>query len=433
MSCFETFKIQCLVSYRFATDAVRIAIQTIVLPLMIIHILPNNKQDVMLAMVSGISMFIGFPVFLITSWLGDKLSHRFGRRLPYLFCGTGICLIGLYQGISIHTPAELLLASIFLFAGIAMSESAHIALLPELVHRDKLNTTLSWLARWVFLARLISPYIAGYLVLHQAQFLLDKWFHRFVPIRHTDYYYVLIVCILILVLALMNIMIFIREKPVCESLKEKQQKTSLKKILLYPDGMTKRFYYFLLSRTLGYIPIITLPSYLLFYLVYQFHLHTKTAAHWTGVFFVAMTLSAFVATAFYEFFHKRASHLHATKNTIMLALILSLGSVLMLWWLSWSLTFVLFATVIQGLAFGLYYPATLSYGINHIPHVAWRGLFTSLITATTFFAFLFGVVITGCLVHLLQSVFETQKYIVMFAYFTFCTIISIYCMQLAGE
>jgi MFS family permease len=370
--------------YRFASTAVRHAMQIIILPILVLRIAEEAAKGYYLSLVAVCSLSVGFPAFLLAAYLGDVIPWVSIRRRLFIGLGVLICLTGMLISHWIDSTVSLLLASILVFAGISTSESSHSALIPDNMDEADYQRASGWLTQFTFLGSLLGPLLAGAMIDPKINRVLG------VELLSGDRFYLPAVWALggILLLAACINMLFIKESE-RKMGHEVDGERSLKSVLFSSDPKVKRFYIFLVMRCCALLSPITMPGFLLYY--QRDLLKAMDPVRATAVGATLLTLGALLGVLLLA---PRLLRRYSAIRTMAIALFLMAfsltGFAMVMFPFLWCAAITLF-----GVGYGLFFSLSFSFSLNIIPHARWQGLFTSLASSTTFVSYILGMMLAG--------------------------------------
>ncbi|WP_141731854.1 MFS transporter [Oligoflexus tunisiensis] len=370
---------------RFGTTATRVSIQTILLPLVVSQVFGNTEKAAYLSYISVVSLAAGLPVFLGSAYLGDILPLGIYRRRLFMILGTLITLSGIVASSWIDDKSTLTIVGLLIFCGISMTESSHSALIPDNFSSGSYLLASTWLTKFSLLGSLAGPLLAGMLLDHG---LLDTL--RIGPSLQL----VPVSCMLGLLLLSCTWLnsTAIQETSLPRSVTH-GSRHGLKKRLMQLDRPMLRFHFYLVMRTFALLPAMTMPSLLLFFR------QDVTGGHPlrdTVLSILANTAGAVLGIIVLRKTAMRRWHEVRIMQLSLVLMVLSLSG------LGLDILFqkgLWYPTIfLLGIGFSTFFTSSFSYGLHSIPDLRWRGLFSALISATTFIAFLLGMMLVSLII-----------------------------------
>jgi len=373
--------------YRFSSTALRVALQTILLPLAIMQFVSVEEKGLYLGIVCSIAILFAFPFFILSAYWGDILPWPGIRRRLFIVIGAVIVFISLLLFPLVHSLLSLVLYSIFMFIGITSSESVHAALIVDNFHGAKRVIAGQWLSGFMFLGMLLGPLMAS--VLTQAPVLayMDAMMGTDFFVKQPFYLVFSSIAVVTLTCAILNV-VNIREI----SLPKKHAELTM--IEEVKNKKYAHFNLFLILCCFVYMVTISLPNFFLFFakdiLLYP---HPEGLVGVAMVFLTSCSLLGLRSTSWKFIYNK--SDIDKIQMSILIvgvSIIIGMFSVLNV------ASFFLCACVF-GFAYGIFYSVALEFSLKLIPNQKLKGFFMSLSSATTFVSAVLGMFFSGVLLY----------------------------------
>ncbi len=139
----------CLAAYWFATNLLWGALLMIVIPSQMITTLAPRNSAAMLGLLIGLGAIPALVVPLVVGPLSDRCMSRYGRRRPFILCGTIVCIGGLFTLWIGGREAMLWLYFVGYFVtniGNNIATGAYTGMIPDVVPAEQRGVASGWMA-----------------------------------------------------------------------------------------------------------------------------------------------------------------------------------------------------------------------------------------------------------------------------------------------
>ena len=265
----------------------------------------------------------------------------------------------------------------------------------------------------------------GLLTSHKKIKLINGLFHKEI-ISNVNFYIPSVIALMmtIVICALMNIFL-IKECAVIPADHHDSGKR-IWQVLFSFDIKMKCFWIYFLMRCFAALTASTFPGFILYYQRDMISAANPEMA--TAVSFVLLTMGALFGISYIKL--KLIAHYSPIKiitialitmSTAILSFVLVTFTNVLIWYV--AITF-------YGIGYGLFFSISFSYAMTIIPDPKWKGLFTSMVSSTTFVAYILGMAIAGPLLDFFNRYSINMGYGALEIFFIFSLLCAMLLLQL---
>ena len=137
------FALVRLNAYSFGLAGLILAMDTIVVPILVLHVAPEAAKNTLLGAVGLGGLLAGAVVQVPVGWASDRTRSRIGRRLPYLIWGSVFISVGMGALAMPLSYGSLLISWLFIQINSGIAYTPYLASVRELVPSDRLGVSAS--------------------------------------------------------------------------------------------------------------------------------------------------------------------------------------------------------------------------------------------------------------------------------------------------
>ena len=130
-------------AYSFGLAGFVLAMDTAVLPILVLEVVPEGAKNTLLGLVGLAGLIAAALVQVPVGWASDRTRSRLGRRLPYMLWG-GICITVSMGALAMPlTYTSLLVVWMFIQINSGIAYAPYLASVRELVPPDRMGVAAS--------------------------------------------------------------------------------------------------------------------------------------------------------------------------------------------------------------------------------------------------------------------------------------------------
>ncbi len=130
-------------AYSFGLAGFVLAMDTAVLPILVLEVAPEAAKNTLLGVVGLVGLLAAALVQVPVGWASDRTRSRLGRRLPYMLWGS-VCITVALGALALPlTYTSLLVVWLFIQTNSGIAYSPYLASIRELVPADRVGIAAS--------------------------------------------------------------------------------------------------------------------------------------------------------------------------------------------------------------------------------------------------------------------------------------------------